>query len=273
MPVSILGAATPADDFYLSRLAAGKAETASGRHYEAIADFRIASFGFLDQPVLLVEGLARLALAQEAAGRKDDAEETLRRFVEVETRFDAWGDANVEPATRTAFAALLGKRLGAEATKVLLTPVATPPPAPEPTPTPAPTAAVEPTPAPLPAGPGSSAVLAESKTLLAQGRYVENLRKLVAAVAADPKDRELRKALLEGATLTKDWKTAVAQLEQLRPFRDGEEAWMFYAAIALVETGSVREARDLTEKALPRLSRTPFVDYYARRILETTPKR
>jgi hypothetical protein len=150
---------------------------------------------------------------------------------------------------------------------------------------PAPSAAALPAPAetvappvlvvgpPPPPSPASSAILVESKNLVSQGRYVENLRKLVAAVAADPRDRDLRKALLEGAALTKDWGTAVAQLEPLRPFRDGEEPWMFYAAVALQETGASSEARDLAEKALPRLNRSPFVDFYARKILEAPPKR
>jgi protein involved in temperature-dependent protein secretion len=121
--------------------------------------------------------------------------------------------------------------------------------------------------------PASAALLVESKSLVTQGRYVENLRKLVAAVAANPTDRELRKALLEGSSLTKDWGTAVAQLEPIRPFRDGEEPWMFYGAVALFETGRAAEARELAEKALPRLSRSPFVDYYSRKIVETAPKR
>ena len=267
IPASILGAATPADDFYLVRLQAGKAEAAAGRHYDAIDDFRIASFGFIDQPALLIEGLARLALVQEAAGRKEDAEATLRRLVEIERRFDGWAQADLEPETRAVFSALLTTRVGAEAAKVLEVPVA-PPAAPTPNPTPGPAAA----PAAAPAS-SSAATLAESKVLVAQGRYVENLRKLVAAVAADPRDRELRKALIEGASLTKDWGTAVAQLEPLRPFADGEEPFMFYGAVALYETGKASEARELAEKALPRLARSPFVDYYARRIQETAPRR
>jgi len=284
-PLFIVGAAGPADDFYLVRLQAGKAEAAAGRHYEAIEDFRIASFGFLDQPVLLVEGLSRLALAQAAAGRNDDAETTLRRFVEIERRYGAWTQADLEPEKKAAVVALVGKRLGPEAVKVLAGPVPTPVPTPMPTvaptavPTPAPTPAPAIVPVPAtpiigpPVPPASAAILVESKALVTQGRYVENLRKLVAAVAADPKDRDLRKALLEAACLTKDWGTAVGQLEPLRPFRDGEEPWMFYAAVALHETGSNAEARALAEKALPRLSRSPFVDFYAKKIVETPPKR
>ena len=89
-PAFILGAAAPADDFYLVRLQAGKAEAAAGRPYEAIDDLKIASFGFLDQPALLIEGLSRLALAQTAAGRNDEAEATLRRMVEIERRYNGW---------------------------------------------------------------------------------------------------------------------------------------------------------------------------------------
>lgn len=289
-PAFILGATTPADDFYLVRLQAGKAEAAAGRHYEAIEDFRIASFGFLDQPALLAEGLSRLALSQAAAGKNDDVDATLRRFVEIERRYGGWAQADLDAATRAAVTALVGKRLGPDAAKVLAapppptsTPVPTPTAAPVPTPTGVPRATAVPASTEAPAAampvigppvpPPSAAILAESKALVNQGRYVENLRKLVAAVAADPTDRDLRKALLEGAALTKDWGTAVAQVEPLRPFRDGEEPWMFYAAVALHETGAVAEAKVLAEKALPRLSRSPFVDYYARKILETPAKR
>lgn len=291
----ILGAAAPADDFYLVRLQAGRAEAAAGRHFEAIDDFRIASFGFLDQPALLMEGLARLALAQEAAGKQADAEATLRRLVEIEKRFSGWAQADLEPETRAAFMALLSKRLGPATPNVLTAPVA--PPA---TPTPVPTRIPTPVPAPAPpvaevaapvspvateaaprTGAGAPAVpsvatagiLAESKSLVAQGRYAENFRKLASAVAADPADRDLSKALLEGAVLTKEWGIAVAQVAAIKPFRDGEEPWMFYGAVALQETGAASEARELAEKALPRLARSPFVDFYARRILGTPPNR
>ena len=102
---------------------------------------------------------------------------------------------------------------------------------------------------------------------------MENLRTLLAAVAADPQDRELRKALLEAASLTKDWTTAATQVGLISPFQAGEEAWMFYAAVALHETGSGDEARKLAERALPRLDRSAFVDFYARRILGATSTR
>ncbi len=58
-----------ADDFTRARLATGIDAYASKRFAEASDQFRIACFGLLDQPVALTEGLVRLALAQDAAGR------------------------------------------------------------------------------------------------------------------------------------------------------------------------------------------------------------
>jgi hypothetical protein len=323
-----LQAASPTDDFYLARLAAGRAEAAAGRHLEATDELRIAVFGFLDQPALLLEGLGRLALSQVAAGRSEAADETLRRLVEVASRFDAWEATELELASRSEVAALVARRLGPEAVRILAAPTPTPtptptstptskstptpvptviaesgrpastlavtpsptvgptaPPGPLPTvtPTPAPTrvAALPPTPAPRRAAekappretPSPAAVLAESRKLVERGRYVENLRRLVAAVAVDPANRELRKALLEGAVLTKDWGAAVAQLAVIRPFQPGEEPSMFYAAVALEETGAGSEARALIEAALPALKRTPFIDFYAKKILGAVPRR
>ncbi len=305
-------AASPTDDFYLARLAAGRAEAVAGRHLEATDELRIAVFGFLDQPALLLEGLGRLALSQVAAGRSEAADETLRRLVEVASRFDAWEATELGLASRSEIAALVARRLGTEAARSLTRPTPTPvptvlaesgrpasnpavtptptvrptsPPGPLPTvtPTPSPTrvAALPPTPAPGRAAekappretPSPTVVLAESRKLVERGRYVENLRRLVAAVAVDPANRELRKALLEGAVLTKDWGAAVAQLAVIRPFQTGEEPSMFYAAVALEETGAGSEARALIEKALPTLKRTPFIDFYAKKILGYAPRK
>lgn len=296
----ILGADPAADDFYLARLQAGKSEAAAGRHYEAIDDLKIATFGFLDQPLLLLQGLARLALAQAAAGQMEAADATLTRFGEVEARFKGWPEVDLEPASRAAFVSLAGKRMKTAAQapsptatpsptampspsevptpKPTTAPTAVPTPSPSPTPTrpPAPASTPVPTPAPTIArsavAPSAAAVLAESKSLVSQGRYVENLRRLVAAAAVEPVDRELRKALLEGAVLTKDWTTAAAQVDPLRPFREGEEPSMFYAAVGLFETGKAAEARELTAKALPRLTRSPFVDYYSTRIRKSASR-
>ena len=104
-----------ADDFASARLAAGIDAYASKRFAEASDQFRLACFGLLDQPVALTEGLVRLALAQDAAGRKTDAAATLHRFLEIEKRFSGYARARLDAPTRAAFEALLRSRVSAEA--------------------------------------------------------------------------------------------------------------------------------------------------------------
>ena len=73
--------------------------------------------------------------------------------------------------------------------------------------------------------------------------------------------------------MSRDWKTVAAQARLLAPFRDGEEPSMFYGAVGLYETGAVEEARPLMQRARPRVAQTPFVNYYADRLLrDGTPQ-
>lgn len=92
---------------------------------------------------------------------------------------------------------------------------------------------------------------------------------LLSAAAADPGRRDIHVALLEAAALSRNWRVAVDQIAPLGRFSTGEEASMFYAASALYEVGRREEARQLMLRARPRLTSTPFVDYYSRLILGT----
>ena len=103
-----------AQDFYRARLDAGKEAYRQKRYAEAADQFRIATFGFLDAPPLLSEGLARLALAQSFAARTSDAGTTLSRFVDVERRFGgSYAHATLEPQIRAEFQTLLLQRVPA----------------------------------------------------------------------------------------------------------------------------------------------------------------
>lgn len=75
------------------------------------------------------------------------------------------------------------------------------------------------------------------------------------------------KGLLEAAALIKDWAECNAQTAALEPFADGEEVTMFYAAVALRETGSIASARTPVSRARPFLVPSPFVDWYTKEIL------
>jgi hypothetical protein len=109
--------------------------------------------------------------------------------------------------------------------------------------------------------------LADANALLRSGKTPEARKILAGLVASDPKSRDARKALLEAAALMKDWNECNAQTAILEPFADGEEPSMFYAAVALRETGSVASARALVMRARPFLKPSAFVDWYTKEIL------
>ena len=121
-------------------------------------------------------------------------------------------------------------------------------------------------PAPTP-HPTPDARLAQARSLERAGRAADARKILAALVEADPKNRDARKALLEAAALMKDWQACNAETATLEPFVEGEEVSMFYAAVALRETGSVASARALVRRARPFLVSSPFVDWYTKEIL------
>lgn len=94
-------------DFYEAQLRNGVEAFRAGRTLEAIDYFRIANFGFLDHTLLLSEGLARLAVAESAAGRKEQLGRTLERFVSLERQFPSYAKANLDAQTKAAFEKIL----------------------------------------------------------------------------------------------------------------------------------------------------------------------
>lgn len=121
-------------DFYEVRLTSGFEAVRATRVSEGIDEFRIAAFGLMEKPPLLTEALVRLALAQDAIGSKEAADETVKRFLEIERRFGAYAAARLEPAARAAFGNLLGRHAPGEA---MVSPPSreSPPPAPAESPT------------------------------------------------------------------------------------------------------------------------------------------
>jgi tetratricopeptide (TPR) repeat protein len=113
----------------------------------------------------------------------------------------------------------------------------------------------------------SKAAQTTAKDLLDKGKYADAEKTLQPAVASDPGNRDLRLLLLEAASIAGDWRTALAQVAPVSPFRAGEEASMFYASAALYENGQKDEARQIMRIARPHLASTPFVDYYLKLIL------
>lgn len=112
---AMIGAhAAGGDDFYVIRLKSGEAALRGQRAAEAVDQLRIANFGLLDRPVLLIEGLAWLTLAQAQADRPAEVDAALTRFVEVESRFGVYPKADLDPDIRARLEDLLRRRVRPE---------------------------------------------------------------------------------------------------------------------------------------------------------------
>ena len=144
-------------------------------------------------------------------------------------------------------------------------------------PTPPPAAAVpaastaasgasKPTEAPPGLAARSRAALEESRRLVSSGKSGAAEKLLTVAVKGDPGNRDLRLELLEAACLVRSYQNAVAQVPLVTPIADSESPSLFYAAIALYETGKTEEARAYLQRAMPRVSGV-LVDEYTKKIL------
>ena len=111
MMVPGLGAAPAPADFNQARLESGKYLFDEKRYREAIDQFRIAAFGFLGRPDWLSSSLARLAIAQVADGKPEDADATLARFLVVQRRFPSYPPRDLEPERQAELRNLLLKRV------------------------------------------------------------------------------------------------------------------------------------------------------------------
>ncbi len=103
-----------AEDFNAERLRSGEDLYAEKRYAEAIDQFRIAAFGYLDQPAALSQCLIRLSLAQSAAGKASDADATILRFLEVERLSRSYPPKGLPPEVATEFRSLLLRRVPEE---------------------------------------------------------------------------------------------------------------------------------------------------------------
>jgi thioredoxin-like negative regulator of GroEL len=115
----------------------------------------------------------------------------------------------------------------------------------------------------------SKQVLDESRRLISAGKAGDAVPLLNAAIKADPANRELRLTLLEAACLSRSYPLAVSQVPMSAPFSDREAPSLFYAAVALYETGHGADARGYLQRALPGVS-GPLVEEYSQKILGTT---
>lgn len=93
--------AAAADLFYTRLLERGTRELELALPHEALETLRIASFGLLDEPLLLTEALMQLGRAQALTGETAGLAKTAERLTEIEDRFGAYSQFN--GALKSAF--------------------------------------------------------------------------------------------------------------------------------------------------------------------------
>lgn len=286
------------DPFYLNLLRDGQHALDRKDFREAARDFRLACFGMLDEPRTLTDCLARLALAQDAAGEVEGFRDTFQRLVELEDRFKAYSQADLAPELRAALEARLASRLpaatleGAPAFRSTLgkkgaaapakapekLPQKTPEKAPEKTPEKATTA---PPPSPQPASPkpltdAERQKLERARSALTQhGAPKDVLRDAFQAARevadAHPDSREAQHLAAEAAYRISRWPDAATYFRRGGDPGDGEPERLFYQAVSLFESGDPAGAAASLRRALPGLKRTPYVETYMKKILGGTP--
>jgi TonB family protein len=115
--LALLWSGTPAfgqDQPEESHVEAAKAEYATGQYALAVRDLRIARFFALDRPGRYLEILARLALAEDAAGMAPERDVTLQRFVSVEAGLEVFDAGSLEAPLLERFRTLALGRVGRE---------------------------------------------------------------------------------------------------------------------------------------------------------------
>lgn len=111
LAVSAALPATAAHPHYERLLDRGTFALEQGAFEEAARDLRLACFGLLEEPGRLAVCLTRLGLAQAGSGDEGGFLETFRRVVELEERFGAYGEAEIESGARAAFEAEVAARI------------------------------------------------------------------------------------------------------------------------------------------------------------------
>ncbi len=107
------------DPFYTDRERDARAALVRGDPSEAARLFHIACFGMLEEPEQLGSCLVRLGVAEAKAQDSDGFDETFRRIVSIEDRFQAYTKADVDASERRAFAAAAADLLEPEELRLL----------------------------------------------------------------------------------------------------------------------------------------------------------
>jgi len=291
--------AASATDFYLGLLRRGISEVDAGRNVTAITPLRLAAFGLVESIDHYETAQVYLAIAFDRMQQPESAREAMVRILAAERVERKFAALSLPAPIRTSFSAVAKKMLPAADAALLTTP-STPPavaPATQQQPQTPQTSAqtttkkvVESTsrpvvekPAPtttVQTKPSTTRRLEDSKTPPAPPRIdvpallAAGDRAVVAAKLADAR-RAYRQLLAvpdldhatwirvaEGLYRSRDFAGALDAFARVGTLRSGEEAYRYYIAVALYETGQRERAKRELAGALPYIEITPDVERY-----------
>lgn len=292
--------ASTSTDFYASLLKRGAADVEAGRFETAITPLRLAAFGLVDSIEPYETALAYLAIALDKTGESVRAHEVLQRILAAErierrfatlplpdsirAQFDALARRALSPAEVAALSAPENPRATPSprpAAPVASGPADTNPAVANPKPAAAKSAPAKPGPAvtqpatvkqkPQPRGvpvTDVSSRLASAERALGSGNLREARRIYRELLATQDLDHGVRIRVVEGLYRSRDFPSTLAAFEKVESLRAGEEAYRYYIAVALYETGQFARARKELAAALPYIELTPDVVRYRRKIEE-----
>lgn len=297
--------AATSTDFYRGLLERGVADVEAGRFGDAVTPLRLAAFGLVDTIEAYETSLAYLAVALDKTGQTARVADVLQRILAAERVERRFASLPLPVPIRTQVDALVRTQLSSAEAAALAAPSAPATGAPRQSPQPpsrsGSTPSTQPAPmkqapkdpqptvtrpqpqpsqsavvAPKPAGkPPQAASVADVPSRLAGGERALTAGNLNEArriyrefLAAPTLDHAVWIRVAEGLYRSRDFSGALAAFDKVKTLRAGEEAYRFYVAVALFETGQFARARQELAAALPYLELTPDVMRYRKKIEE-----
>ncbi|HEV7239899.1 MAG TPA: hypothetical protein VGQ36_11730 [Thermoanaerobaculia bacterium] len=295
--------AATATDFYLGLLRRGISEVDAGRNDKAVMPLRLAAFGLVESVDHYQTAQVYLAIAFDRMQQPDAAREAMVRILAAERVERKFAGLALPAPIRTAFAAVARKVLPSADAALLLTPSTPAVPASQPQPQtqtpqtssqtttpkkvvekpvekPAPSKPVvaqakttPPPPAPKPVQAQPAPPRVDVPALLAAGDRAMLAAKLAEArrayrqlLAVPDLDHATSIRVAEGLYRSRDFAGALDAFARVGTLRSGEEAYRYYIAVALYETGQHERAKRELASALPFIEITPDVERYRARI-------
>jgi len=287
--------AAAGDDFYDDAFRRGVAAFEAGSNEAALAQLRVAAFGFIEDVARYETAEAYIAVAARRVGRMNEAKAALQRIVTADRVGHTFAKLQLTPALRASVEEAARTMLTPQQAALFTMPPPQPqisaqtppqPPAPQPVapvpqpptpqppapqppapPPPAPQPPAPPPPAPPPPAPrDDAAVLADAERALDAGDLTRAASDYESLLASPELPHATLLKIGEGLYRARDFRGTVRAFERAGAFAKGEEPYRYYFAVALYESGRYRDAKRELAAALPFIELTADVQRYRAKI-------